>query len=446
MPYQELRRRRARRGARLRGVIRLRAAEKIRGYLRYVVLIIYLGVCLSAGWLSARDGLSRLRSQTALDQNNLAAAQEAVRLSPADPDAYYARAKVYGNAGDMKRGIEDLRRALELRPQDHFLWLELGFFRSQTDDPTGAVGDFKRSIALAPHYAQPRRYLGQTLLSLEQLDEGFAQLRRAAASDPTLYPDLLELASQVYGGDAQAIQRAASPQTVGEKVALAGFFIRRDLETGEMLSFLKSGAPGEEDRKSLLKDLFAAEKYALAFEVWSAGRSPAPGEERTTPWVTNPGFESGIEHSEIGFDWQVGNARDGLRISIDAKAPSEGRGSLRIDFKGNSALTPIVSQMVLVAPGGKYRLSFKGRTKDLMTTGPPAVVIDGATEDGQGQPLPAAVLPTGTTDWQSFVIDFSAPEDSRPVTIVVRRNACGDRICPAFGSLWLDAFSLEKVN
>lgn len=424
----------------------MRTSEKIRDYLRYIALVIYLGVCLSAGWLSARDGLSRLKSKAALDGNDLAAAQKAVRLSPSDPEGYYARAKALGHAGDIKGGIENLKRAARLRPKDHFLWLELGFLRSQTDDPAGAINDFKRSIALAPFYAQPRWYLGNTLLSVDRYDEGFAELRRAAASDPTLYPELLELAAQVYGDAADAIQRAASPRTAEEKVALAGFFIRHDLETEEMLSFLKEGAVGEEGRKSLLKDLLAAKKYDLAFAVWAAGRPRVPGAELSPSGVTNPGFESGIENSEAGFDWQFGGAQDGLRLSIDSQAAFEGRGSLRIDFKGKSALNSIVSQMVLVSPDSRYRLSFRCKTKDLVTGGLPAVVIDGAAAGSEGRSLPGVVLPTGTTDWQNFTIDFSTPREAGPVTIVIRRNSCQERVCPAFGSLWLDAFSLEKVN
>jgi tetratricopeptide (TPR) repeat protein len=424
----------------------LRTSETIRGYLRYAFLIVYLGVCLSAGWLSARDGLSRLKSKSALDENNLAAAQAAVRLSPGDPEGYYARAKALGHAGDMKAGIDDLQRAVQLRPRDHFLWLELGFFRSQADDPAAAIGDFQRSVALAPFYAQPRWYLGNTQLSVDQTEEGFAELRRAAASDPTLYPELLELAAQVYGDDAGAIQRAASPRTAEERIALAGFFIRHDLETEEVLSFLKEGAIGEEGRQALLKDLMAAKKYELAFAVWAAGRARAPGAEPAPSGVTNPGFESGIENNNVGFDWLLGGSREGLRVSIDSQDAFEGRGSLRIDFKGKSALNGIVTQTVLVSPESRYRLSFRCRTKDLVTGGLPAVAVEGAGDGGESRPLADVVLPAGTTDWQNFTIDFSTPKESGPVTIVLRRNSCLERLCPAFGSLWLDAFSLDKVD
>src|SRR5215211_4383329 len=169
------------------------------GFSRHILPAFYLLLCGWGFWFSAHDGLSRWRSGSAVPQNNITYAEEAVSLTPSDPDAYYARAKIFGAAGDVGKEIEDLRRSAELRANDYYLWLELGYAQSKTDDLQGALSSFRRSVALAPFYGQPRWYLGHTMLRISQFEEGFKELRKAAASSPDLYPELLDLAPEVYG-------------------------------------------------------------------------------------------------------------------------------------------------------------------------------------------------------------------------------------------------------
>jgi hypothetical protein len=52
-------------------------------------------------------------------------------------------------------------------------------------------------------------------------------------------------------------------------------------------------------------------------------------------------------------------------------------------------------------------------------------------------------MPQGTTPWRLYSIEFTTAEDSHIVLITIRRKACPNTPCPAFGTAWLDAFSLE---
>ncbi|HKY44196.1 MAG TPA: hypothetical protein VJM50_14010, partial [Pyrinomonadaceae bacterium] len=66
----------------------------------FVVMRILLGifaivVCLFLMQVAARVGFSRLIARYALIANSAPAADEAIRLSPSDPDAHRARAIVF---------------------------------------------------------------------------------------------------------------------------------------------------------------------------------------------------------------------------------------------------------------------------------------------------------------------------------------------------------------
>src|SRR5207253_8349631 len=109
--------------------------------------------------------------------------------------------------------INEYEQAARLRPRDYFLWLSLGTARDQAGDERGALAAFQESVRLAPYYAEPRWQFGNALLRAGRLDEAFAELRRAAVSDSSLLPGLVDLVWGVYGGDAFMVQQVIQPQT-----------------------------------------------------------------------------------------------------------------------------------------------------------------------------------------------------------------------------------------
>lgn len=413
-------------------------------YSRYIVPVVYLGFCLWGAWFSAHDGLSRLKSTSAVDENNLAYAQEAVRLSPSDPVAYYARSKVFSNAGDVEKGINDLQRAVELSPNDHFLWLELGYLRSQTDDLPGALDNFRRAAALAPFYAQPRWYLGHLLLSINQSDEGFAELRRAATSDPTLYTGLLDLAAQVHGNNGAEIVRVGDPRNTMERIDLARFLIERG-DIKESVELLKSSDLTEADRLPLVQALATAKHFYAAYKVWAIDRGE--GESGIPPFgqVTNGDFENDISGESV-FNWRIGQKQDALSFSLDRREPRSGAKSLRVVFKGNSEPdAPIISQTILVEPSTRYKLVFSMRTKEIVTGGLPILIVTDQSSSDNHELSPGQKIPGGTSEWQEHELNFVTPEGAEAITLSLKRQHCTNSPCPIFGELWLDNISLRPM-
>jgi hypothetical protein len=103
-----------------------------------------------------------------------------------------------------------------------------------------------------------------------------------------------------------------------------------------------------------------------------------------------------------------------------------------------------VSQTFIVEPNTSYRVSFGVKTKDLVTGGPPLIVVnDAATEQLLAK---SENFPTPTTSWTRLNIDFTTLPTSQAAVIRLARSNCDSSPCPIFGTLWLDEFSVEQTK
>jgi tetratricopeptide (TPR) repeat protein len=397
-------------------------------------------VCVACwlAWASVRVGAARFITEHALRARAPQETELSARLAPADPDAYFARAWLLSNAGDLEGARRAYEHALTLRPLDHVLWLESGKVRERLGDAEGALASFQVAVRLAPAYAQPRWQLGHALLRAGRREEAFAELRRAAAGDPLLYPNMLQAVWHASGRDARALVSAASPGTPEETLAVVRFLIREG-EPGEGLRLLsESGARlRDESSKTLVADLLAAERFADAYTVWSDGRGSIGS-------LAGGGFEEEAR-SDDGFGWRFASGGQSVRLSLDADTPREGARSLKVEYAGNSdPAQPAVSRLVAVEPGARYRLTFSARTKEVVTGGPPFVEVVSAGKSGEALGA-AAPLPPATDGWQDAALEFTAPP-SGAVRVALRRKPCASSPCPAFGAVWLDAFELKRLE
>ncbi|MCA1816990.1 MAG: hypothetical protein LC746_11390, partial [Acidobacteria bacterium] len=55
-------------------------------------------------------------------------------------------------------------------------------------------------------------------------------------------------------------------------------------------------------------------------------------------------------------------------------------------------------------------------------------------------------LPQGTTNWATYDVEFTAGAKAEAVLVAVRREGCDASPCPMFGRVWLDDFSLRKLD
>lgn len=422
--------------------------------LRLVVASVGLLICLWGVWNSGRTGLSRLLSEYAeatisLPPPLLAPANEAVRLAPQDPEAHFSRALVLWNLNQQAEAIAEYERAAALRPRDYYLWMMLGNSRDQTDDEQGALAALNEAVRLAPYYAQPRWQFGNVLFRAGRRDEGFGEMRRAALSDHTLLPNMIDLAWNASDKDPAATEQLVQPETKRWRVALAHFFARKGQATEALDVYRAAGEVAEVERQALVNELLAAKGYAEAYEVWSQGASGAgePSPNGGGSQFTNGSFESPLSFVEQGFGWQFARDPNTLKISLDTNDPRSGKFSLRLDWNGNSQPnTPVFSQLVLVEPNARYQLSFAARTQEIVSGGLPFVVVIDKNSADNRVLAQSKTLPKGNSSWQDYSLEFTTGSETRGVLIGLQREGCGaDPSCPIFGRLWLDNFSVRKL-
>lgn len=436
-------------GKRERGSLVARPARSTAGLLTVLLCPV---VILWAGIWTFRAAVARTFADYALSSGRvfnesgsaeslMLPADEAVKYSPGDPEGHFARAVILAYMGRAGESSDAARAALALRPRDYAIWLRFGQSLEEAGDAPRAELAFREAVRLAPHYARPAWQLGNMLLRAGSRDEAFVELRRAAASDPALYPNFMQTLWYATDKEAASFARAARPETSEQTLAVVTFLVKSGAAREGLKALRESGAKlTPEARRALVSDLIAAESFAEAYEVWSEGQA-----DKTADAFAGGGFEGEIRTDEEGFGWRFARDARGVAFSLDSDSPREGERSLKVEYAGASDPSArAVSRLIPVEPGTRYRLTFSARTKELVTGGPPFVEVVSAAKSGE--PLAATQpLPAGTNGWQDFSLEFNAPT-AGAVRVALARRPCTSSPCPAFGSVWLDAFKLQETH
>jgi tetratricopeptide (TPR) repeat protein len=395
-------------------------------------------------WLSARAGFASLLYTYAATSNQLAAANAAVSLSSGDPEAHYLWGAVLEAAGDLTAAIAEYNEAILRRPDDYVLWLSLARAQELNGQVVPATAAARQAIQLAPYYAQTHWQLGNLLVRTGHAEEGFGELRLAAASNPRLLSPIIDLAWQLSRGNVQFVIQAVQPATPADYQSLAEYFKKRGREADAISLLRSAGNIAADYRRQYLDELLTAKRFADAYAIWSIGHTPANRSDAGGPILSNPGFEEERPLNEPGFDWHTENNAQTLTLSLDPENPKEGKSSLRVEFSGDSdPRTQVISQLVLVEPNSRYQLKFAARTENIVSGGlPGVVVVDAGNKEILGQ---TNAFPRTISDWQDYSIDFNAKGTTTAILISLQRGQCSESTCPIFGRLWLDNFSLKKL-
>ena len=408
------------------------------------LLLVFAAVigCLWLIKLSASYGLSRLLARSALTLQNLAVAQGATSLTPADAQAHRANAALLSQFDQPAESIVAVEQAIALRPHDYSLWLALGLLRDRMGDSNGALAALNQAVERAPFYAHPRWQRGNVLLRAGQYEAAFADLNLAAQSNPELVPNLIDLAWGITRGDPQLTEQLLDIKTDKVRLTFARFLAARGRAVESMRQLNAAGKVDEKERRELIRQLLEKRSFAEAYAVWS-GTDPSSNVP-TSAGLHDGGFEAPLSTNESGFGWRIADTRS-VGLSIDPNEPHSGARSLRVDFAGENPPPAVLSQLVIVKPSTRYRIHFAGRSREVVTGARPLVSVTDAGENGS-ELAKSAPLDKGTTAWRPFSIEFTTGAATNAVTVTVTREACPAAPCPIFGSISLDSFSLEQVK
>ena len=148
---------------------------------------------------------------------------------------------------------------------------------------------------------------------------------------------------------------------------------------------------------------------------------------------------------ESGFDWIIAPSGTS-RLTIDIDEKLSGQQSLADQFQWRLAFpgTTVIKHFRL----SRTRLTKSPsavKTKDLITGGPPMLVVNDATNNqllGKSENFPNCLQ----FPWTKLTINFTTLPTSQAAVIRLQRSSCDSSPCPIFGTLWLDEFSVEQTE
>jgi len=419
---------------------------QVANFARILVVVLGLFFCYRLIIGSARSGYSRLYTFAAILSQQLEPADRAVELAEKDPEAHYTRALNLVNLNRLPEAVQELQMAIDLRPHHYYEWLDLGVTLDRLGDQVKAEAALKESMSLAPSFAQPHWQLGSLYYRQERYDEAFAELRRGAASNPTLIDGLIELAWATSDGDPARAESFVQPNTKRTLLHLAQFFAQQGAGGDAVRMLARADAPANEEERwwwdQALAQLISKKQLSEAYHAWSLVHPKAP---QGPGVVINGSFADAIGAADFGFGWELKSVTN-VTASIDTAGPTTDSRSLLYQFSGASdPASLLLSQIVLVEPRARYSLTFLARTSDLVTGGPPVVFIFDALSNSSTPVAQSKPIVSLSDQWVSYQIDFSAGNDTSAIMIGLERVPCAQNPCPAFGRLWLSRFSLAKL-
>ncbi len=360
---------------------------------RLLIALVGLSICAWLLWYSARIGYARTLAKVAALTNIPAVAERSVELSPYDAETRFARGELLVDSQTYDEAVSELANSTRLRPRDY----------------------------------------------------AFAELRRASSSNPSLFPNVVDLAWGISQKDVPSTEAAVAPHSDFEHMTLAGFFAKHEAFQAAIDQFSLVKNKNSDESQSLLNVLLDARAFNEAYAVWATTHqltiNPTTGLGR----ILNGGFEDRLLLGDPGFGWQITPNLTNISMSLDETGFQGGTKSLRIEFRGDSEpQAAFVSQLVLVAPEKHYRLTFYARARQIISAALPVVIVEDASNQTPTVLGQSEAISSDYSDWRPLSIEFTTTSKTTAVKVRCRRQACADRPCPAFGTLWLDSFELQS--
>lgn len=384
------------------------------------------------------------------DERDLDVGRFATTLAPKDPLTHW-RLGLMSEAADPVTGaaeaIPEYEKAVSLSPNDYRFWIALGMAQERAGDPAKGEHAMRKAISLAPSYAIPRWYLGNLLVRTGKYDEAFRELTVASDAYPELRLQLYNLIWGVYGADYGSISKALDNNS-SSLADFSSYLMRRGkFEEGLHIWGALTAAEKSNNRltgESLVTTLINDNRYYEAMNVWN-DIAPHSSSRAVIDQIVDGSFEHVSNYGpEMAFSWQVKTRQ--IQIDIDPNENHRGRRSLRLVFQVRLRHEPVIAtDLIPVTPDTQYDLEFYVKTNKLQSGATPFIQIKNAADALVLATSPDA--PNGDKDWTQVSVPFKTLPGMQAVMVQVMRGSCADTdVCPIFGTLWYDDFSLKRRN
>ena len=397
----------------------------------------------------------------------------AVGYAPANAEVVASHARFLLNQADSPYtadAISDLRRAVQLSPNDYRYWLELGKAYNASGEMQEAEAATQKSVALAPQYFEPRWTLANLRLRTGKSDTALEDFREAVALSGSLYgnatppPDRL-VTLNAYNAIAGALGmnlaalRQITPADSAAQAYLAEFLSTHDAMDQALEIWRRLPVQSSNSYRNLVAQLTRELQYKNRFgearEVWSklAAIEGIPDSDASN-LIPNPGFEQLPLREKLvelldlgeGFDWVIRRHPEvrALRSSTNAHS---GAYALQLAFIASmNTEFAEVSQFIAVEPSRQYRLSYFAKTKNISSLPTEAPFLEITDAANPGLFNLRSMVPSGTVDWSEQSIAFSTAESTHGLRLLIRAPQLKTIDNLRLAELWLDDFKLERLG
>jgi tetratricopeptide (TPR) repeat protein len=360
--------------------------------------------------------------------------------------ARLAEAEMAEDERDLSSVEARALRAINLSPWDYNNHLLLASIKEARGDRAGAEKALRAALDLAPYNTDVHWRLANLLLRQNKLAASLEEFKKSIAADSSYLPSTLDLIWRVSGGRLDAVTFLTDDKP-RNKLLLAQFLLKqsRFAEAGGVFSSIDAKERlAIPESSAFIETLIAKGELSLARYCWASTMS-ANDAAQSQSLIWNGGFESDTLKGFAQFDWII-NRNDYARPGIDSSAAHSGSRSLRIEFAGRDTtrLDGEIKQLIVVRPGGRYRLECYGKSESLVTPeGPRLVVIDAAS---QAEIAASDPIAAGSSDWHCIAIEFVAPQAARAVLVKIKRVPRFSYDDPTKGTVWFDDFTLTEQD
>lgn len=396
----------------------------------------------------------------------------AVGYASANAEVLAARGR-FLLASDSPRiadAIADLRRAVELSPNDYRYWLELGKAYNANDQAQEAEASLLKAVALAPRYFEPRWALANLRLRAGKSEAALNDFREAVMLSGSLYgnatppPDRLvtlnayNAISGALGMNLDALRRI-TPTDSAAQAYLSEFLSTHDALDQAVEIWRRLPADNSNSYRNLVAqlthELQAKNRFAEAHEVWQkfSDSEGLPASDAAN-LILNPGFEQMPMREKLvelvdlgeGFDWVIRRHSEVRAVRSDTTAHS-GAYALHLAFNASmkSGFSE-VSQLIVASPGHQFRLSYFAKTKNISSAPDETPFIEITDALNPAAFSLRSVVPNGTHDWSEQSLAFSVPDATRGLRLTIQAPQLKTIDSLRAAELWLDDFKLEDLG
>jgi len=415
---------------------------------RLAVVVLAFALAAALTFFSVRN--ARAANQAGLGTR--AGYEAAASLEPANPENWYLLGRYWQytlDDSDPALAISNFRRALSLNPRYADAWLDLGtVYESEGDFSAARDAYLQARNAYLISATVAWRY-GNFLLRQGEVQQAFAEIRRAVYADPKRSAEAFSRCWRVDPNVESVLENVIPPDRA------AYLDVIRELAAADQLAAaltvwqrLVSLHPRVSPADVIFFADFLIQKghFDDAYRIWQdafqlsdVATGDPPG---SVLW--DGGFESNVRGG--GFAWTFPAPSPGVQTVLDRRQKHTGKQSLRLFFDGkHNTNYEGVCTNAEVQPETTYRFSAWVRTQALTSDEGVRFRLSGFS-DSRPSGSTDSQDSRGTQSWTRVEMPWTSGKDVRRARVCVLRYLSRGLDTRIQGTAWIDDISLVPVG